>query len=90
MIDRTGFAWCGARVCGIIQGVPSEIGATGDSVELKVTTFREARDDERALWRQMTPEERLDLVEQLRLRAGEFLYEYPARLRRTVTVVRRQ
>jgi len=35
-----------------------------------------------------TPEERLDLVEQLRIQAGKFLYEYPARLRRIITVVR--
>ena len=34
------------------------------------------------------PEERLDVLEQLRLEAGKFLYEYPARLRRTVKVVR--
>lgn len=32
----------------------------------------------------MTHEQRLDLVEKLRCEAGKFLYEYPARLRRTV------
>jgi len=37
-----------------------------------------------------TPEERLDLVEQLRLESGKFLCDYPSRLRRTVTVVRRK
>lgn len=31
---------------------------------------------------------RLDVVEQLRLQSGKFLYEYPARLRRTVKVIR--
>ena len=36
------------------------------------------------------PEEALNLLEELRLRAGKFLYEYPARLRRTVEVVRRK
>ena len=36
------------------------------------------------------PEEALDLVEELRLRAGKFLYDYPARLRRTVEVIRRK
>jgi hypothetical protein len=36
------------------------------------------------------PEVALDLVERLRLEAGKFLYEYPARLRRTVEVVRRK
>ena len=35
-----------------------------------------------------SPEKRLDLLEQLGLEAGKFLYEYPARLRRTVKVVR--
>ena len=35
-----------------------------------------------------SPEKCLDLLEQLRLEAGKFLYEYPARLRRTVKVVR--
>ena len=35
-----------------------------------------------------SPEKRLEIVEQLRLEAGKFLYEYPARLRRTVKVVR--
>ena len=34
------------------------------------------------------PESRLDVVEQLRLQAGKFLYEYPTRFRRTVKVVR--
>lgn len=33
-------------------------------------------------------EERLNVVEQLRLQSGKFLYEYPTRLRRTVKVVR--
>lgn len=35
-----------------------------------------------------SPEKRLDILEQLRLEAGKFLYEYPARLRRTVKVAR--
>jgi hypothetical protein len=34
------------------------------------------------------PESRLDVVEQLRLQSGKFLYEYPTRFRRTVKVVR--
>ncbi len=36
------------------------------------------------------PEAALDIVERLRLEAGKFLYEYPARLRRTVAVVRKK
>jgi len=37
----------------------------------------------------LTLEQRLDLVEELRLEAGKFLFEYPTRLRRIVTVIRR-
>ena len=37
-----------------------------------------------------TPEERLELVEQLRLISGKFIYDYPARLRRVIKVVRRE
>ncbi len=33
-----------------------------------------------------TFEERLDLVEQLRIQSGKFLYDYPARLRKTIRV----
>ncbi len=36
------------------------------------------------------PEKALDIVEQLRLEAGKFLYEYPTPFRRTVEVVRRK
>ena len=36
------------------------------------------------------PEEALNLLEELRLAAGRFIYEYPSRLRRTVEVVRRK
>ena len=35
-----------------------------------------------------TCEERLEIVEQLRLESGKFLYEYPARLRRIIKVIR--
>jgi hypothetical protein len=36
------------------------------------------------------PEERLDLVEILRLEAGKFLYEYPTTFRRVIKVIRRR
>jgi hypothetical protein len=36
------------------------------------------------------PEDALNLLEELRLQAGKFLYEYPTRLRRTIEVVRRK
>ena len=41
-------------------------------------------------WKAMTPEERLDLVETLRLEAGRFLYEYPAPFQRVIEVIRRK
>jgi len=37
-----------------------------------------------------TPEERLDLVEQLRIEAGKFLYDYPTAFRRIITIVRKE
>ena len=36
----------------------------------------------------LSPEEALDTLEQIRLGSGKFLYEYPSRLRRTVTIIR--
>lgn len=41
-------------------------------------------------WKSLTPEERLDQVELLRLEAGKFLYDYPARLRRIISVTRKK
>jgi len=37
-----------------------------------------------------TPEERLSLVESLRIEAGKFLYEYPTAFRRVVSVIRKK
>jgi hypothetical protein len=53
-----------------------------------VTDRRSQAEADREAWRACTPEERLDAVEALRLQAGKFLYEYPARLRRLLTVAR--
>lgn len=53
-------------------------------------SHNELREHDKAYWRGKTPEERLDAVEVLRLSAGKFLYEYPSRLRRTITVTRRE
>ncbi len=55
-------------------------------MKLTITTHAEQARRDRAYWRSRTPEERLDEVERLRLEAGKFLYEYPSRLRRSVTV----
>lgn len=56
---------------------------------MTITNHSEQEENERAFWRSRTPEERLDAVEILRLEAGKFLYEYPSRLRRIVTITRR-
>lgn len=58
-------------------------------MELTVTTHAEQARQDRAYWLEHPPEERLNEVERLRLESGKFLYEYPSRLRRTVTVTRR-
>ena len=60
---------------------------------LTITTFRTATEQESAdllRWKNATHSERLDEVERLRLEAGKFLYDYPARLQRVVTVTRRE
>jgi hypothetical protein len=56
---------------------------------LTVTNHQEQAEADRAYWRRQTPEARLDEVERLRLEAGKFLYEYPARLRRVLEITRR-
>jgi hypothetical protein len=56
---------------------------------LTITTHEEQAARDRAFWRNCTPEERLDAVEALRIEAGKFLYEYPSRLRRIVSISRR-
>jgi hypothetical protein len=55
---------------------------------LTITTHDAQAEADRAYWRQQTPEARLEAVEQLRLEAGKFLYDYPARLRRVLEVTR--
>jgi hypothetical protein len=58
--------------------------------QLTITTHAEQARSDRAYWLARTPEERLDEVERLRLEAGKFLYEYPSRLRRVVSITRRE
>ena len=62
---------------------------TAVEMKLTVTTHEEQAKQDRAYWRSRTPQERLDAVEKLRIEAGKFLYEYPSRLRRVVTITRR-
>ena len=56
---------------------------------VSVITHSELKKKDRAYWRSLTPEERLDIVELLRLESGKFLYDYPARLQRVVKVTRK-
>ena len=59
------------------------------TMKLTVTTRDAQEADDRRYWRSCTPEERLNILEELRIEAGKFIYEYPSRLRRTVTISRR-
>ena len=52
-------------------------------------SFKSHEQDERKRRLSMTPEERLNEVELLRIEGGKFLYEYPTRLRRVIKITRR-
>ena len=54
------------------------------------TTHDKQMAEDRRFWKQQTPEYRLDALELLRLEAGNFLYEYPTRFQRTISVSRRK
>ena len=56
---------------------------------IKVTTHEELAEEDKRFWLTQSHEQRLDAVELLRLEAGNFLYEYPARLQRVVSVARK-
>ncbi len=43
---------------------------------IKNTTHKQQAIDDKEFWKSQTPEYRLDVLEQLRLEAGNFLYEY--------------
>jgi len=58
-------------------------------LELMVTTHAQQAEQDRTYWLQQTREARLEMVETLRMEAGRFLYDYPARLRRVITVTRK-
>ncbi len=57
---------------------------------IKITSHEEQRKEDRKYWKSLTPEQRLDIVEQLRLESGKFLYEYPAGLQRVIKVIRKK
>jgi hypothetical protein len=58
-------------------------------MKITLTTHAEQARQDRDFWHGQTPEARLHEVERLRAEAGKFLYEYPSRLRRIVTITRR-
>ncbi|MCK5842573.1 MAG: hypothetical protein KAH31_10420 [Candidatus Sabulitectum sp.] len=57
---------------------------------IRNTTHEEQAREDREFWRKQTPEYRLDILEQLRLQAGRFLYEYPARFQRVIRATRKK
>jgi hypothetical protein len=57
---------------------------------LSVTNHEQLKAEDKAYWLSKTPEERLDMVERLRLEAGKFLYDYPARFQRVIEVIERK
>lgn len=59
-------------------------------LKLRVTTHEKLAEEDSIYWLQKTPAERLTEVERLRIEAGKFLYDYPARLQRVVKVTRRE
>ena len=58
--------------------------------KITVTTFDKQAIEDRKFWKKQTPDYRLDILEQLRLEAGKFIYEYPARLQRVISVTRKK
>ena len=60
------------------------------NLTISVATHESLAQEDADYWLSKTPTERLNMVEQLRLEAGKFLYdEYPTRFRRILEVVRR-
>lgn len=58
--------------------------------DIKVfNSFESQEQDEKKRRLSMTPEERLNEVELLRIEGGKFLYEYPTRFRRVIKITRR-
>ena len=58
--------------------------------KITITTFKKQAVEDRKFWKSQTPDYRLDILEQLRLEAGNFIYEYPARLQRVIRVTRKK
>ncbi len=59
-------------------------------MKLIVTTQEKQEAEEREYMRSLTPEQRLELLEQLRIEGAKFgFYDYPSRLQRVITVTRK-
>ena len=56
---------------------------------IQITTHEKQAEEDKNFWHSQTPEYRLDALEKLRLEAGNFIYEYPARLQRVIRVTRK-
>ena len=56
---------------------------------IRVTNQQESDLEDKLFWENKTALERLAAVEALRLESGKFLYEYPKRLQRILTLVRK-
>ena len=56
---------------------------------IKITNHEKQLIEDRKFWQSQTPDYRLDILEKLRLEAGNFLYEYPTRLQRIIRVTRK-
>ena len=59
-------------------------------MKLTVSSHQELQKAERQYWKSCSPSERLDQVERLRLESGKFLYDYPSRLQKAITVTRKE
>jgi hypothetical protein len=64
--------------CRLIKGM--------DTMRVNITTLHHSGPP---LFPLTSAKERLEMVEQLRIESGKFLYEYPAGLQRVLTAVRR-
>ncbi len=59
-------------------------------MEIKRISHEDLEREEREMWKKMSPQERLALMEDLRLDAGKLgIYDYPCRLQRIITVTRK-
>ena len=72
-----------------MAGLMEQVAVDNMRRRLVVTTHAQQARADREYWRRQSPDARLSAVEDLRLEAGKFLYDYPTRLRRVITVTRR-